>query len=139
MLSMMLMLLKSPLGICFFRLNIPISFFDATFASTPQPFPLSACQSPALLPSSPAPKFLLHVSPGWSLVSCGFWSTKTRVGSPLSCVGICSFTNSFTNDFKHLYFSKWVPGGSWPFSVCILLLTHNEFPVDWTRGPLTFQ
>lgn len=85
MLSMMLMLLKSPLGICFFRLNIPISFFDATFASAPQPFPLSACQSSAFLSRTPAPEFLLHVSPGWSPVSCGFWSTKTR-GALLSLV-----------------------------------------------------
>lgn len=113
-------------------LNNPISFSDAAFANTPQPFPLSACPSPAFLPRGPAPEFLLHVSPGWSPVSCGFWS-------PLSCVGICSFTDSFTNDFKHLHFYKWVPGENRPFSVHIPLLTHNKLPVDWTRDPLTFQ
>lgn len=104
MLSMMLMLLKSALGICFFRLTIPISFFDATFASAPQPFPLSICQSRAFLPRTPPPELLLHVSPDWSPVSCGFWSTKTRVGPPLSCVGIGSFTDSFTNNLSTCIF-----------------------------------
>lgn len=124
----MLMLLKSPLGTCFFRLNIPISFFDATFASAPQPFPLSACQSWAFLPRTPAPEFLLHVSPGWSPVSCAFRSTKTAGGGGGSSL-LCGhwFIHWLIHKwFKHLYFYKWVPGENW----LLVYLSHFWLPVN---------
>ena len=109
--SMMLMLLKSPLGICFPRLNIPIFFLIQQFPIALGP---SSAWAPVtgILSRSPAPMFLFHCTPRlepMSLCSSG----PQRLA--LSCLGICSFTDSVTSDFKHLYFYKWILRENWLF------------------------